>query len=165
MSAGEGEPFATLVEHLRWADARALDSLRGVIHRDAEALSLYAHILGAEHVWLARIAGRAPEHPVWPTLDVDECAALAEANADELAALVRSADAAALSREVEYTNSAGDSFRSSVRDMLVQVMLHGAYHRGQVAARVRTAGGEPQATDYIAFTRGAPAAKRNDAAR
>ena len=42
--------------------------------------------------------------------------------------------------------------------MLLQVILHGCYHRGQVALLVRDAGAEPSPTDYIAFVRGSPAA-------
>ena len=45
-----------------------------------------------------------------------------------------------------------------MEDMLLQVVLHGCYHRGQVALVVRGAGAEPSPTDYIAFVRGAPAA-------
>jgi uncharacterized damage-inducible protein DinB len=33
--------------------------------------------------------------------------------------------------------------------MLVHTVLHSAYHRGQVAAEVRAAGGEPAYTDFI----------------
>jgi len=33
------------------------------------------------------------------------------------------------------------------------VALHGSYHRGQVAAAVRAAGGEPVNTDYITYVR------------
>jgi uncharacterized damage-inducible protein DinB len=44
--------------------------------------------------------------------------------------------------------------------MLTHVTLHGAYHRGQIAASIRAGGDTPTATDYIAFIRGAPAATR-----
>ena len=41
-----------------------------------------------------------------------------------------------------------------------QLLLHGAYHRGQIALLLREGGAEPAPTDYIAFVRGAPAATR-----
>ena len=65
-----------------------------------------------------------------------------------------------LQRVVPYTNSAGLSFESSLEDMLMQALLHGCYHRGQIALLVRGAGAEPAPTDYIAFVRGVPAATR-----
>ncbi|MEP7064655.1 MAG: DinB family protein [Gemmatimonadota bacterium] len=147
-----------LLGHLEWADRRVLDSLRAMTHPDQRALDVYAHVLGAEHVWLSRLHERAPREKVWPELTLDQAAALAKENAAGLRALVDSAAANELQRTVAYTNSAGAAFESTVEDMLLQVVLHGCYHRGQVAMVVRGAGGEPSPTDYIAFIRGAPAA-------
>ncbi|HET7458342.1 MAG TPA: DinB family protein [Gemmatimonadaceae bacterium] len=147
-----------LLEHLAWADARVLAGLRETPGADPRSLELFSHVLGAEHVWLARARGEAPRVAVWPTLTLEGCAALAADNAAGLRALL--ADAAGLDREVSYVNSAGQAFRSTVRDILLHVALHGSYHRGQVALLVRQSGGVPVATDYIALARGAPAATR-----
>jgi uncharacterized damage-inducible protein DinB len=152
--------LAKLVAHMEWADERALASLRGAAVPHAKAHEIYAHVIGAEHVWLSRIAGRAPRLAVWPTLTLDECEGAGRANAVELRALVASGGAEELQRVVHYTNSAGDAFDSKVEDMLLQLLLHGAYHRGQVAQLLRQGGAEPSPTDYIAFVRGAPAATR-----
>jgi uncharacterized damage-inducible protein DinB len=126
---------------------------------DARTLTIYAHILGAEAVWLARLAGRRPDVAVWPVLSLDEAASLAVRNADELDARLASLTAEDLGREIEYRNSAGLEFRSTIEDILLHVMLHGSYHRGQVMLLIRTGGGEPASTDYIAFVRGVPAAR------
>ena len=117
-------------------------------------------MLGAEHVWLARLRQQPATVAVWPAAELQACRALAEANHAELDRYLTGLNPAALDREIPYTNSAGDSFRSTVRDILLHVALHGCYHRGQVALVLRDAGAEPQATDYIAFVRGAPAATR-----
>jgi uncharacterized damage-inducible protein DinB len=127
---------------------------------DAKALEIFAHVLGAEHTWLSRIAGRAPTLAVWPALSLDDCDRVARDNARELRELVSALDDAGLQRVVPYRNSAGAAFESTVEDMLLQLLTHGAYHRGQVAQLVRQHGGEPSPTDYIAFVRGAPAATR-----
>lgn len=149
-----------LVDHLRWADMRVLAGLRASPGNDPRAVELYAHVLGAEHVWLSRIDGRSGTIAVWPALTLDECGAVAERNASDLRAIAGDTDPRALLREVAYVNSAGKAFRSTVGDIVLHVALHGAYHRGQVALLVRASGGEPSPTDYIAFTRGAPAATR-----
>jgi len=147
-----------LIEHVKWADALALGALRAS-PPDAKALTLYAHVLGAEARWLARIAYREPDVPVWPTLTIDEAASLAARNASELDALTSTFSPRDLEREITYQNSAGQTFTSTVEDILLHVALHGAYHRGQVALVIRGNGGEPASTDYIAFVRGAPAAR------
>jgi uncharacterized damage-inducible protein DinB len=147
-----------LVEHLAWADQRVLESLRAMPHPDARALELYAHVLGTEHTWISRILERPARVKIWPELTIPEAAALSVENASALRMLLESLSAEQLQGKVVYTNSAGLTFESTVEDMLLQVVLHGCYHRGQVALLVRGAGGEPSPTDYIAFVRGVPAA-------
>jgi uncharacterized damage-inducible protein DinB len=156
--------LSALIDHLAWADARVLSGLRDSPGGDPRALELFAHVLGAEHVWLSRIRGVAPRVAVWPVLTLEACAALAAENAAGLRAALdeEAARDDAFEREVAYVNSAGRAFRSTVADMLLQVALHGCYHRGQVALLVRQSGGVPSATDYIAMARGAPAATRQD---
>jgi len=153
-----------IFDHLAWADARVLEGLRRSPGSDAQALEVFAHVLGAEHVWLARLNERPPRVAVWPTLTLEDCAALAAENAEGFRQVLQShgEDPVHLSREIAYTNSAGQRFRSRVDDMLLQVALHGCYHRGQVAMLVRKGGGEPMPTDYIALARGAPAAARTE---
>ena len=152
--------FIKVFQHLAWADARVLESLRAVhsvLKRDKD---LYAHILGSEHVWLSRIGGSAPKLAVWPTLTLDECEQLAAENAAAYRKLVSDLTPERNERAITYRSSAGDEYTSSLGDILMHVVLHGAYHRGQIAASVRSAGDTPIPTDYIVFARGAPAASR-----
>jgi uncharacterized damage-inducible protein DinB len=147
-----------LLGHLVWADKRVLDSLRAMTHPDQRALDLYAHVLGSEHNWLARIQQVAPREKIWPDLSLDAAGALAAENAASLRSFLESLSADQLQRKVAYENSAGLAFESTIEDMLLHVVLHGCYHRGQVALVVRGAGGEPAPTDYIAWVRGVPSA-------
>jgi len=36
-----------------------------------------------------------------------------------------------------------------VQDILTHVLLHSAYHRGQIASQVRSSGEQPPYTDFI----------------
>jgi uncharacterized damage-inducible protein DinB len=153
--------IATLFGHLRWADQRALAALRASNGHPTQARELFAHVLGAEEVWLARLEGRTPALPVWPDFDIEQCTAWAERSQRNWEGyLERLTSPEQLEEEVAYINSAGDAYRSTVRDMLLQVALHGQYHRGQVALLLRASGFEPATTDYIAMVRGFPAATR-----
>ena len=147
-----------LFDHLEWADKRVLDSLRAMTHPDQRALDLYAHVLGSEHNWLARILQFAPREKIWPELTVESAGALAAENAASLRSFLESLPADQLQREVAYKNSAGLAFESTIEDMLLHVVLHGCYHRGQVALVIRGAGAEPAPTDYIAWVRGVASA-------
>ena len=153
-----------LVRHMAWADARAVEALRKSGGVSELARAELAHVLGAEHVWLARLEGRPAPVAVWPDLSLDECETLARETHGAFRALVDRMDDAALERTVHYRNSAGAEFDSKVSDILIHVALHGSYHRGKVAAALRGSGAEPAATDYIGFVRGVPAAASADAA-
>jgi uncharacterized damage-inducible protein DinB len=154
-----------LVAHLAWADDRVLAALRSATTPDPSCLALFAHVLAAEHVWLARLKGETPRHPVWPALPLEECAGLVQANQRELTAYAAALAPADLARDVTYRNSAGQEYTSTIEDILLHVCLHGSYHRGQIAWELRKGGGVPMPTDYIAFVRGAPAATREPGRR
>jgi len=160
MADGAVPHLSRLIAHLAWADDLVLAGLRSATNPDPTCLELFAHVLASEHVWLARLQGEAPTHPVWPALSLEQCAALVQANQRALTAYVAALTSADRTRGIAYVNSAGRAFTSSVEDILLHVVLHGAYHRGQIAWALRRGGSVPMATDYIAFVRGAPAATR-----
>jgi uncharacterized damage-inducible protein DinB len=149
-----------LIGHLVWADRLVQDALKRAKAIDPKVLELYAHLLGAEHVWYSRLVGVPATVAVWPALTLDECDRLARRNAEQLAGYVADLGPADLAREVTYKNSAGAQFTSLVEDILLHLALHGAYHRGQITTALRTSGSIPNPTDYIAYIRGAPTATR-----
>jgi uncharacterized damage-inducible protein DinB len=154
------EHLERLFEHMAWADERTLKALRKAEGTSQLAHSELAHVLGVEHVWLARLEGRPATVAVWPNLSVDECERLSRETQAGFRAFVERQDESTLDRAVHYRNSAGAEFDSKVSDILLHVALHGSYHRGKVAAAMRASGAEPAATDYIGFVRGVPAATR-----
>jgi uncharacterized damage-inducible protein DinB len=128
-----------------WANRETWRSLtRGSV--PPKSLRWLAHIIGAEFLWLDRIAGRPASLPVWPELSLEQC----DEKLDRLSPLLlepaRNRD---LSRAVGYTNSKGEPWTSSIEEILTHVVVHSAYHRGQIASDVRAAGHDPAYTDFI----------------
>lgn len=154
------EYFTKLFDHMEWADRRALASLRAMSAPPPKSVELMAHILGAERVWLSRIEGETSPIVVWPTLSLDDAERVLAENVEGYRRVLSRLSSAGLQEPITYKTSAGDQFTSTVEDILTQVATHGSYHRGQIAAQVRAAGGTPNPTDYIAYIRGAPAATR-----
>jgi len=68
-----------LISHMRWADGRIAEGLRGMPGAPANTRRLFAHVAAAEHLWWARIQNEKPRVAVWPALDVDEAASLGPA--------------------------------------------------------------------------------------
>jgi uncharacterized damage-inducible protein DinB len=143
-----------LFRFVAWADRRTLDSLRAVpLAAVAEALPLMAHVLAAEHVWLARLEGREPKHPVWPDLSLEACAQLLQENEAGYRAFVERLSDNHLAQLTLYRNAAGQEFQTPVLDILLQVITHGGYHRGQIAKILGRSGVTPASTDFIVFQR------------
>jgi uncharacterized damage-inducible protein DinB len=142
-----------LVQHMIWADLRLLEALQ-----DAEVppatLARMAHVLAAEEIWLERLQGRdAKGLEVWPAHDLATCQARATRLHAAWTAFIRALDPEAASAEVPYHTSTGAPQRHSVSDMVTHVMLHGAHHRGQIAADLRAAGGVPPNVDFMGWVR------------
>ena len=129
-----------------WANRETLRSLKqGAPPR---SLSWMAHIVGAECLWMARLRQHEQTLPVWPELDVEACSQ----RLDELSQLwpeYVDGTRDSLEEEVSYTNSKGEAWTSTVEEILTHVVVHSAYHRGQIASDVRAGGGVPAYTDYI----------------
>jgi uncharacterized damage-inducible protein DinB len=142
-----------MFRYAAWADRRTLEALRASLGAQSEAVPLFAHILAAEHVWLSRLELRDPRHPVWPSLTLDQCAALAAEIESGYAAYLDRLEDAPPVEAIRYRNSQGQEFVTPALDILTQVVTHGPYHRGQIAKIIARAGGTPLNTDYITFTR------------
>jgi uncharacterized damage-inducible protein DinB len=130
-----------------WANREVLAAIRAG-GADDRSLQLMAHIFSAERLWLERMQQRPPSLPVWPNADLEQC----EAQAAEMAKLWReyldgiNGD---FSRVVAYKNSKGESWTSTVLEILTHVVMHSSYHRGQIASHMRSKGKTPAYTDFI----------------
>jgi uncharacterized damage-inducible protein DinB len=131
-----------------WANREIIRSLRETPDFPPKALKLLSHILSAEMLWHERIAGQKQSLAVWPDLSLPECDALAR-RLEEIWRRCLEHDETALAKEISYKNSKGESWNSRVEDILLHVVTHSAYHRGQIATVMRAAGHEPAYTDFI----------------
>jgi uncharacterized damage-inducible protein DinB len=147
-----------LLDHARWADGLMLSALEARADVPAGVLRELNHIFGADEVWLSRLTGRASRAAVWPDLTLAEARALADGVHAGFEAYVGTLDEPGLAVRVPYINSAGQSFETPVGEILLHVALHAQYHRGKINQLLRQAGQAPVPTDYIAFSRGVPAA-------
>lgn len=136
-----------------WAHRETLASLEPTRTPPAQAVRLLAHTIGAELLWSARLRGERAPIAVWPELSLAECALRLPELAGTWRAHLVELVPARLEETLAYVNSKGQRHRSSVHDVLVHVVHHGAYHRGQIASLLRAAGAEPAYTDYVQATR------------
>lgn len=147
-----------LLDHARWADRLILSALEARPEVPPAVLREFNHILGADEVWLSRLTRRPSRSAVWPDLTLGQARVLAESVHGAFAEYLGGLTEADLATTAAYTNSAGQSFETPVGEILLHVALHAQYHRGKINQLLRDAGQEPVPTDFIAFSRGVPAA-------
>ena len=140
--------FRRLFEYDAWANAATLTSLR-VGPAPEKTRAWMAHIIGSERLWLARLRQEPSGMPVWPDLDLEACGAQITGLLADWTRYLEELDEDGLADGVAYRNSKGEFWTSSAGDILTHVVVHGGYHRGQIAVAVREAGGEPAYTDFI----------------
>ncbi len=131
-----------------WANREEAARLREI--NVPEALRLLGHIIGANWVWVTRIRGESAKMAVWPELAIAACAAELDPLREAWSQILRTVDPAST---IEYRNSKGEPWSSPLDEVLMHVVTHGAYHRGQMATRVRESGDTPAYTDLIHATR------------
>jgi len=131
-----------------WANREVVAALR-TDGADERSLQLLAHILSAERLWLERIRQQPQSTPVWPRIDLDQCEAQAVEMGRRWREYLELLTAGDLSQPVPYKNSKGEEWTSTVGDILIHVVMHSSYHRGQIASHMRAIGRTPAYTDFI----------------
>jgi uncharacterized damage-inducible protein DinB len=143
------EHFLRMFAYDDWANRHCLSAMQAARLVSSATVGRMAHILSAEKLWLERLRHESQSLPVWPTTSIQDCLVLA----DDMARLWRDYLAplhpATFNEKVEYRNSKGEPWSSRVEDVLTHVLMHSAYHRGQIALEMRAAGMEPAYTDFI----------------
>ena len=132
-----------------WANREVMSAIRANGGADERGLQLMSHIVAAERLWLERLEQRPQSLAVWPRADLGWC----EAQAAELKGLWRDylarIPAGDLVRKISYKNSKGEAWENTIEDVLTHVIMHSAYHRGQIASHMRSIGQAPAYTDFI----------------
>jgi uncharacterized damage-inducible protein DinB len=155
------EHYRRLFRYDRWANGEVLNALHAATAGfDAhtavaseevvqEFLRRLAHILGAEWLWLARLNVPGEAAGVWPELTLEQCARQVETLGSVWQGYLGELGEDGLRQTIAYTNSKGEPWQSRIDDVLTHVVMHSAYHRGQIALEMRAAGLNPAYTDFI----------------
>ena len=137
------------LEFMRWADGKLLSS----VANDVDVFSILNHIYRGEVTWLRRVQGEAGAkisdvasagdlrelRELWPEVHRQWVEWGREQMDWEL--------------PVPHEDSRGNWYEMPVWQIVMHVVNHGSYHRGQAILLLRKAGVNPPSTDLIAFYR------------
>lgn len=141
--------YRRLLAHNEWANRETVHSLQALDPPPQRGVQLLAHVAGAEWLWYTRVRREPPRMEGWPELTLDQCDKELAAVAEVWKRFLQSRTPDGLRHPVAYVDTSGQSWQSSVEDIMQHVVMHSAYHRAQVASEVRRAGGTPARVDFI----------------
>lgn len=139
-----------LFDYDLWATRRLLDQVMALDEPSERLLELSAHILQAQQYWILRIQGNQTGIDPWQPVPKQKFFALLDRNKDELAELMNNY---AHNRPVHYQIKNGEYQRNTLAEILHHLLLHSAYHRGQIAQLMKPDVDQVPATDYILYIR------------
>jgi uncharacterized damage-inducible protein DinB len=151
-----------MFDYMRWGDRLMISAARSVADEQYYAdqgisigslHKLLVHCMAAQWLWLSRWRGESPtkieSHEQYPTRDALELRwpLVHSATVDFLG--LQSPQS--LGRIVNYRNMKGEHFSLPLSDLMLHVLDHASYHRGQVASMIKRAGGQPAAISFHRF--------------
>jgi uncharacterized damage-inducible protein DinB len=145
-----------------WAEDQVLDAFAPVTATRLDApwggsfatgRGLLEHVIGSDRVWIARWHGTSlMSRPPVPTTyaGVDFRREWEEIKRDHVAYL-DTLTPARLDEPFSYVKFSGEHCTFPLADVLIHVLNHGTYHRGQLAHLLRDFGLPAPSTDYTVF--------------
>jgi uncharacterized damage-inducible protein DinB len=144
--------FLKLYQYNAWCNQRVLSALKRQTVGDEKILSVMGHIVAAQFLWLHRIKSLPPpDVKLWGNYSLTELETMADKIGKQWIAFVESTED--FNRELTYKNYTGDPFVNNVEQIMIHLVNHSSYHRGQIAMLLRQNGFEPVNTDYITYDR------------
>ena len=142
--------LAEMINYTQVADQLMIKTILANEHRPAKAISLFSHVLTAQHIWANRIFNNTPLYAVWEEHLPEDFYSIAGANFELLKDVLNRVN---LDNMITYTKSSGETFTNSVKDILFHVVNHSTYHRAQIASLLKAESIQPPITDYILLKR------------
>ncbi len=156
------EKIKSLFQYNSWACHRTLDSCgalsAGEFTRDLRSSfpsvrDTLVHLMLVEWIWLERWHGRS--HSTYPSVnDFPDLARVRARSAEiekNLGQFVFALNPEGLTQRVEYKNTKGIPYSNAMWEMMLHLVNHQTYHRGQVATLLRQMGHKPNAGDLAVF--------------
>jgi uncharacterized damage-inducible protein DinB len=129
-----------------------------------KALTLMGHIVAARRLWLFRfgVAQDTPKEFFPARIDLATLKADLAKMHQVWSEYLGQLSELELARKFDYRSMEGEWFRNTVEDVLTQLFGHSLYHRGQIAALLRSIGAEPAPTDFVFWARQAIGAPQDE---
>ncbi|MCK6617319.1 MAG: hypothetical protein L6Q51_06720 [Cyclobacteriaceae bacterium] len=144
--------FLKLYQYNEWANNRVVNALKSQQVTDSKILEIMGHVVAAQLLWLHRVKHwPAPAVKLWGAYSLEEISSMSESACKQWLQYVAEHDT--FNEELSYLNYKGEPYTNNIETIMIHLVNHSSYHRGQVALLMRQKGYEPVNTDFITYDR------------
>jgi uncharacterized damage-inducible protein DinB len=158
------QAFVTHVRYTAWATRRVLDSAAALKPEELQqdlgnsyggVFGTLAHIFQGDSIWFDRLQGKTTGSlaAYTPSADFAQFSMQWRDVLDRFVEWAEKLGAADWDQICKYRNTQGEAFATPVWQVVVHVVNHASYHRGQITTMLRQVGHTPIGTDLIAYYR------------
>jgi uncharacterized damage-inducible protein DinB len=145
--------FADLFGHMHWADAltwrSVLESPSAMSDHTIRERLHHTHL--CQWAWLRIWLGQPVDGHAGESLNLTSLALWAREYHDDIARYLARVQQSDLEVQITVPDIDKESRQPFLWQTFLQITGHSTYHRGQVSARLRQIGGDPQGTDFIGW--------------
>ncbi len=144
--------FIKLIEYEKWANLKVYEAIVSASETDERILELFSHLLNINNMWLNLILEQPQTLTLWEKHTINKCKELILSNTLNWTKYLSSAENSDTEKIVEFTPAYGGEKRKiTIRDAITGIIIHSAYHRGQIILRLKPLVEELPLTTYPSF--------------
>ena len=147
------DQFQKNLEFDYWASDKFVKALFEMPKPPEKAVKILGHIMFASDVWLARLMKEDLSRFTDPNppYSLAECRQKLDELHEKWKNYLVNLKPENLGKKINFTNTQGKRYEHIVQNVLVHVVNHSSYHRGQLATLVHQGEGKRPNTDYIGY--------------
>lgn len=128
--------FLKQLEYEVWANDMVIKAIGDADTPEDRVFEILSHLVIAPNNWLRKILKEAPIFKSWDKLTLADCQSLSQDNLLKWKAFVLSKTDEELEQFILFPFM-GNSSKISIEDLLIHLVNHSSYHRGQIIIKLK----------------------------
>ena len=143
--------FLNLFQYDAWANGLILQSIEEKSIQNQKIELLFSHLLIAQKVWLNRCINKHEDFELWSIKQ--GLADFLYQNTTDWLNYLESLEDKSFENSINYQNTKRQEFNTLLKDILIHIVNHSTYHRGQIIQLLKEERKTVPQTDYIFWVR------------
>ena len=142
--------FIKQLHYEKWANEIVFEAIEKATNPDERVFELISHLVVSHHIWLKKLLNETPSFKSWEIIGLVELRQLNIENVTGWTDYLNLHKKDKISHDIHF-NFFGSPSKISVDDLLIHLINHSSYHRGQIISKLKGTLETLPLTTYIAF--------------